>query len=394
MTSNPDPTNRRRARLAVFATLVAATALVAHVATSTPVEPLRPPPPPPAPAPRIEVVFVLDTTGSMSGLIEGAKRKIWSIANQMASGQPRPDIRIGLVAYRDRGDDYVTRRVDLSADIDAIYAQLQQLSAGGGGDTPESVNQALHEAVEGLGWSRDPGVYRVVFLVGDAPPHSDYPNDVQYALSVRAARERGIIVNAIQCGSLSATTPVWQQIAAAGAGRYVAIRQDGGMLAMATPHDDELAQLNRALAETVIAWGAADERAEIEQKRELALAAPAADAAPRLSYLAKSGGRVISGRADLVDAVRAGTVDPTELDADALPEPLRSLPAKEREAYVKQMGARRETLKQRISQVSRERDAWVRAEQRRLAVSGQGDGFDQQVLEAIRSQAAATGIVY
>ena len=55
--------------------------------------------------PQIEVTFVLDTTGSMSNLIEGAKRKIWSIANQMASGQPTPEIRMGLVAYRDRGDE-------------------------------------------------------------------------------------------------------------------------------------------------------------------------------------------------------------------------------------------------------------------------------------------------
>src|SRR6266480_6466082 len=75
--------------------------------------------------PRIEVCFVLDTTGSMSGLIEGAKQKIWSIANEMVSAKPTPEIRLGLVAYRDRGDEYVTKVFDLTNDIDAIYAQLQ-----------------------------------------------------------------------------------------------------------------------------------------------------------------------------------------------------------------------------------------------------------------------------
>ncbi|MDH5346070.1 MAG: VWA domain-containing protein, partial [Gammaproteobacteria bacterium] len=64
--------------------------------------------------PVIDVVFVLDTTGSMSGLIDTAKEKIWAIASTMASAQPTPDIRIGLVGYRDRGDAYVTRVVDLS----------------------------------------------------------------------------------------------------------------------------------------------------------------------------------------------------------------------------------------------------------------------------------------
>src|SRR5512137_2003830 len=68
--------------------------------------------------PKIEVCFVLDSTGSMSGLIEGAKQKIWSIANEMISAKPTPEIRLGLVGYRDRGDEYVIRKFDLSDDID------------------------------------------------------------------------------------------------------------------------------------------------------------------------------------------------------------------------------------------------------------------------------------
>ena len=84
--------------------------------------------------PKVDVVFVLDTTGSMSGLIQTAKEKIWSIATTMASAQPTPEIRIGLVAYRDRGDQYVTKVVDLSEDLDSVYAMLMDFEAGGGGD--------------------------------------------------------------------------------------------------------------------------------------------------------------------------------------------------------------------------------------------------------------------
>ena len=67
----------------------------------------------------MEVVFCLDTTGSMGGLIEGAKEKIWSICNQIAGGKPTPDLKVGLVAYRDKGDDYVTKVYDLTDDLDA-----------------------------------------------------------------------------------------------------------------------------------------------------------------------------------------------------------------------------------------------------------------------------------
>src|SRR5262245_6521271 len=70
---------------------------------------ILPGPVPAPPKPRIEVAFVLDTTGSMAGLIDGAKRKIWQIANQLADGKPAPDIQMALIAYRDRGDYYVTR---------------------------------------------------------------------------------------------------------------------------------------------------------------------------------------------------------------------------------------------------------------------------------------------
>ena len=95
----------------------------------------------------IEVCFVLDTTGSMSGLIEGAKQKIWGIANEILASEPTPNLRIGLIGYRDRKEAYVTRVHDLSDDIDDIYAKLMKFQAQGGGDAPESVNQALHEAV-------------------------------------------------------------------------------------------------------------------------------------------------------------------------------------------------------------------------------------------------------
>src|SRR5262245_4903085 len=103
--------------------------------------------------PVVEVVFVLDTTGSMGPLIEGAKRKIWSIATAIIDCTPDADIRMGLVAYRDIGDIYVTKKFDLTTDIQGVYGGLLQFRAQGGGDWPESVNEALCVAVNQLSWS-------------------------------------------------------------------------------------------------------------------------------------------------------------------------------------------------------------------------------------------------
>ncbi|MGI8437256.1 MAG: vWA domain-containing protein [Chthoniobacterales bacterium] len=135
----------------------------------------------PAPAkPRIEVCFVLDTTGSMGGLIEGAKRKIWSIANEMISARPTPALKLGLIGYRDRGDEYVVKSAPLTDDIDSIYGQLRGFVANGGGDGPESVNEALAEAINRMSWSQDRSVLKIIFLVGDAPPHMDYADGLKY----------------------------------------------------------------------------------------------------------------------------------------------------------------------------------------------------------------------
>jgi Mg-chelatase subunit ChlD len=343
---------------------------------------------------RIDVVFVLDTTGSMGGLIEGAKQKIWSIANRVASARGEPEVRMGLVAYRDRGDAYVTDRLELTGDIDAVYERLRGLRAEGGGDTPESVNQALHEAVTAMGWREGDDVYRVVFLVGDAPPHRDYADDEPYTASLELAARRGIVVNAIQCGSLAETAPIWQEIARRGEGEYARIGQDGGMAAIATPVDDELAALNRALAATALPYGSAQEQASLARKLARAAEAAAPLAADRLGYLDKTGGRVAAGRGDLVDAVRAGELDPGTLPEAELPAEMRGLDAEARRAYVDRRQQERAQLATRVGALVMRRDAFVRAEVERLEREGRGDGFDAKVLSAIRRQAADKGIAY
>ena len=221
-----------------------------------------------ASTPTVDVVFVLDTTGSMSGLIHTAKEKIWSIATTMTSAQQTPNIRIGLVGFRDRGDEYVTRVIDLSDDLDSVYASLMDFQAEGGGDGPESVNKALFDAVHGISWSQDPRAYQVVFLIGDAPPHMDYQDEVQYPEILAMAAQRGIVVNTIQCGDIPNTRKPWEKIAGLGNGRFFQVEQAGSAVAYATPYDAEIAELSAKLDNTRLYYGSKEEKAKMQSKVE------------------------------------------------------------------------------------------------------------------------------
>ena len=206
--------------------------------------------------PTVEVAFVLDTTGSMGGLIEGAKRKIWSIATAIVDANPDADIRMGLVAYRDIGDDYVTKKFDLTTDIQDLYANLLELKARGGGDWPESVNEALDVAVNKLHWTTGDDTRRIVFLVGDAPPHMDYAQDTKYPETLKVAKQKDIIVNAVLAGDARDTERVWRDIAQNGNGRFIPIPQDGGQVVIIeTPYDEDIIILQREINGTVIPYG-------------------------------------------------------------------------------------------------------------------------------------------
>jgi hypothetical protein len=163
-------------------------------------------------------------------LIEEAKCNIWSIATPIAESNPDAEIRMGLVAYRDISDEYVTKTFDLTTDIQGLYANLLELKARGGADWPESVNEALDVAANKLRWTPAGDVRWIVFLVGDAPPHMDPAQDTKYPTTLAAAKQKDIIVNAVLAGNARDTERVWRDIAQNGNGRFIPIPQDGNAL--------------------------------------------------------------------------------------------------------------------------------------------------------------------
>jgi hypothetical protein len=367
----------------------------------------------PQKTPRIEVCFVLDTTGSMRALIDGAKQKIWSIVNQMASTKPTPNIRMGLVGYRDRNDAYVTQVFDLTNDLDAVYGNLIGFQALGGGDQPESVNQALHEAVNKLSWSRDRESLKLIFLVGDAPPHMDYDDDVPYTVTVQRAISADITINTIQAGTIAQTTPVWQEIASKADGQFVRIDQTGNMRASVTPMDSDLARLSAELSSTAVPYGDAKQQAAVNAKNANAnmnafggggggrggggAAANAPALADRLTVLgrdAAAGGArsVVTGDGELIRDISIGKIKLEDVKESELPPNMQKMTVEERKKYVDEQLAKRKELQSKVDDLTKQRADYLKEEMSKQA--GTPDSFDARVNDMVRSQAQKKGIVY
>ncbi len=347
----------------------------------------------------LEMVFVLDTTGSMGGLLEGAKQRIWGIVNEVMQSASHPSVRAGLVAYRDRGDQYVTKVLPLTTDLDQVYSTLMSYRAEGGGDSPENVRRALADGVHSAGWSqRTQGIAQIIFLVGDAPPHEDYQDEPSTATTTAEAVKAGMIVNTIQCGNMPGTQNVWQAIAQQGEGQYFAIAQDGGVQAIATPYDKELSDLGAKIGSTYVAYGGGagpggdSYRAEANS-RQAATEYALASSAPAPAKADRAVNKALNKEAyagDLLTSLENGSVKLDAVrDAD-LPDDLKKLEPAARQKEIEKRLAERKKLRDDILKLSKQRDEFIAAARKKQ--SGKTNSFDSAVGSALKEQLNRKGI--
>jgi len=339
----------------------------------------------------LEMVFVLDTTGSMGGLIEGAKQRIWGIINEVMQKPTKPRVRVGLVAYRDNGDDYVTKLLPITEDLDKAYTTLMDYQAGGGGDTPENVRKALAEGVRGAGWSQSRrGLAQIVFLVGDAPPQN-YAQEPDVLVTTAEAVRKNMIVNTIQCGSIDGTREIWQTIALRGEGKYFAIAQDGGVQAISTPYDSKLAELAGKVGRTYVTYGdkrTRDFNVSAQAASESRITVDGAMVAQADRAVNKAVNR-FQYNGDLLQDVENETVKLKDIKTEDLPEDLQKLSPAEREKTIASRIAERKKIRAEILELSKQRDAYIASERKKL---DQSSGFDTAVASALKEQLLKKGI--
>jgi len=325
---------------------------------------------------QIDVVFAVDTTGSMGGLIDGAKRTVWSIANHIRKSDANANLRIGLVAYRDVGDDYITKDFALTTDLDAVFAELSSFQADGGGDVPENVDAALDVTLHKMKWRS--GAKKLVFLVGDAPPASrgDVPT---FAVLAREAGEKQIIINTIRAGHDQETAMAFQQIASLGRGEFSSIQQDGGVQQIATPYDAKMAELSARIDSTSVIAGDEGARRRYAAKMGSVAAAPAAAQADRAAYYAKDSARAAD---DLVGGYASGAMNVESVNDGELPAEMRGLDKAALKAELDRRVADRKVAQEEIGKLAKQRDEYLKEQ----GGKGGPGGFDDKVKATVEKQ--------
>jgi hypothetical protein len=179
----------------------------------------------------LDLLLAIDTTGSMTDELSYLQVELDSIVASLRRIRPGTDIRVGLVVYRDEGDEYVTRRFEFTGDLASLRQQLGAQQASGGGDYPEAVDRAFAEA-NGFDWRAD--ATKVMLHVADAPPHAENASDAwQQALSLRT---RGVhIVPVAASGVADDAQYLMRSMAALTQGRYLFLTDDSGV---GLPHQE------------------------------------------------------------------------------------------------------------------------------------------------------------
>jgi hypothetical protein len=339
----------------------------------------------------VDLVIALDISGSMEGLIESAKQRLWDITNELAQARPTPELRVAILSYGrpSYGEQSGFVHVDLpfSSDLDTVNATLFGFQTDGG---DEYVSRAIQTSLHSLRWSQAADALKIVFVAGNESAEQDPRLTIESAAA--EAAHRGIVVNAIYCGNDGdADARAWRKVAANTNGLYASIDQNAAAVAnVTTPFDASLAALNDELNGTYIAFGSSGERGRenlTAQDRNAALMSPAASA----SRTVAKAGALYRSEWDLVDALKSGKTL-AEIPVEELPAELQALEPAQREMHVRQQTERRDDLQRQIAAVAAQRSRYMAQQSRDDA--GTAQGLDAAILEGIRKVAATKGFSF
>ena len=337
--------------------------------------------------PLVQMAILLDTSGSMSGLIDQARTELWAIVNEFifASKDGRtPELQVALYEYGKSSlsaeQGYIREILPLTTDLDKVSEELFALNTNGGA---EYCGWVIKEATRSLKWSDSPDDLKVIFIAGNEP-FTQGP--VDYREACKASISKNIVVNTIHCrDEAQGIEGKWKDGALLADGEFINIDHNRRVVHVEAPQDGEITRLSAVLNTTYLAYGQ-DARVACErQAQQDKNAASASKSAEVGRAVTKASVNYNNSTWDLVDAVTREELNLDELNEEDLPEEMRQMKAEERHAYVTAKAKERAKISQKIQQLNQQRKEYV-AEQMKKLQPGR-DTLGSAVIQAIRRQA-------
>ncbi|MDW3650660.1 MAG: VWA domain-containing protein [Bacteroidia bacterium] len=334
----------------------------------------------------IQVALLLDISGSMDGLIDQAKSKLWQVVNDLSDAHKagsNANLEIALYAYG--GDHlgaekgYVRQLAPLSTDLDLISEKLFALKTNGG---EEYCGKVIESAQFELDWSEKKDDLRMIFIAGNEPFNQ---GNVQYQQVCKVAKQKDILVNTIFCGNyMEGINTFWKHGADLTNGAYMNIDHNVQSVHIATPYDSEISTLNAELNDTYYSYsrsGAVMKERQITQDNNAA-GYGSANMAKRA--ISKSKGAYKNSSWDLVDAVKEKKVKVEDLKKEELAPEFQSLDGDQLKQKIEELSTKRNDIQKKIVELDKKRKSYV-AEQKKNKSEDQT--LDAAMSKAIRDQA-------
>jgi hypothetical protein len=351
---------------------------------------------PVAPAPKIQLAILLDTSGSMDGLIDQAKSQIWKVVNTLVSlkkAGAKPTLEVALYHYGNDGispaEEHVQMLLAFTTDLDEVSSKLFALRTDGGS---EFCGAAIGKATSELAWSSNPDDLKLIIIAGNEPFTQ---GKVDYKAAVPGAVKRGIIVNTVHCGDLkTGIDSMWKDGATLGEGTYSAIETNAVSQHIESPFDADIVRLGGLLNDTYIAFGtraAYGASNQVEQDANAATAAPSARVERAVS---KSTSAYRNDSWDLVDAFSSGKMTKEQVEKltkDELPNDMQQIDPKERVAYIQGKAAHREKMQKELGELNRKREDFVSKARAQQAGTNPAATLEDAIVTSLLDQGKRKG---
>jgi len=340
--------------------------------------------------PKIQLAILLDTSGSMDGLIDQTRNQLWQVVNEFSTAKRNgvtPILQVALFEYGNDGNSrdtgFVRMLNNFTQELDKVSEGLFSLTTNGGS---EYCGFAIKTAVHSLNWSHNNQDIKTIFIAGNEP-FTQGP--VNYREALRLANQHGIAVNTIHAGDHQVGIETgWQNGATLAGGDYMSIDSNQRTVHIIAPQDKRIAELNSKLNTTYIPYGQQGKEKSRRQKAQDSNSAKISAGLLSKRAITKSSSYYKNSKWDLVDALSDGEVDETALlamEKEMLPKEMHDMSAEQKKSYIAEKSMERSKLKQEIKLLSEKREVYVAKKQQEQMASA--PSMSDALTKAIRKQA-------